>query len=106
MQARPHRNIPGNINVCARFIRDAFYIAVRHDAVVATERTGEGNVLITGKANECAFEARGANKCCGAETRLGGCRTNHDMLHTKPVVIQKQIHNYVTGINSGKKMQR
>ena len=97
MQARPYRNIPGNINICARCIHDAFDPAIGHDAVVATECLGEGDVLITGETNDVALEARSANKCCGAETRLRRCRADHDLLHTKPIVIQKQIGDHVTG---------
>ena len=97
MQARPDFNIPGDINICARFIRNTSNLAIGHDAVVATERLGEGNVLIAGETGDGALEARSANKCCGAETRLGGSRANLDLRHAKPVVIQKQIRNYVTG---------
>ena len=97
MQARPYRNVPGNINVCARFIHDAFDPAIGHDAVVATECLGEGDVLIAGETNDVALEARSTNKCRCTEPRLGGCGTDHDLLHTKPIVIQKQIGDHVTG---------
>ena len=103
MTALPNRHIPGDINICTRFIRNALDLSIGHDAVATTERLGGGNVVITSEANESALEARGANKCCGAKTCLGGCGADYDLLRTKPLVLHKQIGNHVASHKQRKK---